>query len=69
MVDTVGAGDTFQAASLHYLGAAGLTGRGKARGVDLEDMVRFSIDAAALTCTRRGADLPTLAQIDAFRAD
>lgn len=69
VVDTVGAGDTFQAASLHYLGAAGLTGRGKAQGVDLEDMVRFAIDAAALTCTRRGADLPTLAQIDAFRAD
>ena len=68
VVDTVGAGDTFQASCLHYLGAAGLTKRGEARNVDLESMVRFAIDAAALTCTRRGADLPTLAEIEAFQA-
>ena len=68
VIDTVGAGDTFQAACLHYLGAAGLAKKGAAQNVDLESMVRFAIDAAALTCTRRGADLPTLAEIEAFRA-
>ena len=68
VTDTVGAGDTFQAACLHYLGAAGLAKKDAAQNVDLKNMVRFAIDAAALTCTRRGADLPTLAEIEAFRA-
>lgn len=66
VIDTVGAGDTFQAASLHFLGQAQLTRKGDAQKVDLEALVKFAIDAAALTCTRRGADLPTLAQIEAF---
>lgn len=65
--DTVGAGDTFQAASLHFIAAAGLAKKGAAQNVDLENMVRFAIDAAALTCTRRGADLPTLKEIEAFQ--
>ncbi len=68
VTDTVGAGDTFQASCLHYLGAAGLAKKGAAQKADLEEMVRFAIDAAALTCTRRGADLPTLAEIEAFQA-
>lgn len=64
--DTVGAGDTFQAASLHFLAQSRLAAKGKARTADLDALVRFAIDAAALTCTRRGADLPTLAEIKAF---
>lgn len=67
VMDTVGAGDTFQAASLHYLGAHNLAKKGLAKTVNLEEMVRFAIDAAALTCTRRGADLPTLAEISTFQ--
>jgi fructokinase len=66
VADTVGAGDTFQAACLHWLGAQGLTKKGAARGADLTEMTGFAVKAAALTCTRRGADLPTLADIDAF---
>jgi len=66
VVDTVGAGDTFQAACLHWLGAEGLTQKGKARGADLDAMAGFAVKAAAVTCTRRGADLPTLADIAAF---
>lgn len=68
VADTVGAGDTFQAACLHWLGAAGLAERGKAAAADIEAMARFAVKAAALTCTRRGADLPTLAEIEAFQA-
>lgn len=64
--DTVGAGDTFQAASLHFLGQAQLTRKGEAQKVDLKALVSFAINAAALTCTKRGADLPTLAEIEAF---
>ncbi|KAG1647626.1 Epoxyqueuosine reductase [Nymphon striatum] len=67
VTDTVGAGDTFQAACLHFLAAAGLAKKGKAQNVELEKMVSFAINAAALTCTRRGADLPTLVEIEAFR--
>lgn len=66
VADTVGAGDTFQAACLHWLGAQGLTEKGKARAADLEAMAGFAVKAAAVTCTRRGADLPTLAEIAAF---
>ena len=66
VVDTVGAGDTFMAACLHHLSAADLANRAKARDADIGEMVRFAIKASALTCTRRGADLPTLAEIDAF---
>lgn len=66
VADTVGAGDTFQAACLHWLGAQGLTKKGAARTADLAEMANFAVKAAALTCTRRGADLPTLADIEAF---
>lgn len=67
VVDTVGAGDTFQAACLHWLGNAGLVEKGKAREASLEEMAGFAVAAAALTCSRRGADLPTLADIESFR--
>ncbi|WP_425416445.1 carbohydrate kinase family protein [Oricola indica] len=66
VADTVGAGDTFQAACLHWLGAQGLTRKGLARGADMAAMAGFAVKAAALTCTRRGADLPTLADIESF---
>jgi fructokinase len=66
VVDTVGAGDTFQAACLHWLGAQGLTRKGKARAADLDAMAGFAVKAAAVTCSRRGADLPTLADIEEF---
>ena len=66
VADTVGAGDTFQAACLHWLGAEGLTKKGTARDADLQEMTGFAVKAAAVTCSRRGADLPTLADIEAF---
>ncbi|MCI5077813.1 carbohydrate kinase [Oricola sp.] len=66
VADTVGAGDTFQAACLHWLGAEGLTAKGKARDADIGAMAGFAVKAAAVTCSRRGADLPTLADIAAF---
>lgn len=61
VIDTVGAGDTFQAALLTWLaedgrmspdGIASLSRR------DLADMLDFAARAAAITCSRRGADLP-----------
>lgn len=67
VVDTVGAGDTFMAACLHHLSAAGLADRARATSADIGEMVRFATRASALTCKRRGANLPTMAEIDAFR--
>ena len=64
--DTVGAGDTFQAATLHYLSTRNALKKGLARTVDIGELGRFAVRAAALTCTRRGADLPTLAEVEAF---
>lgn len=68
VMDTVGAGDTFQAASIHYVGAQNALQKGKACDVDIAELGRFAVHAAALTCTRRGADLPTLDEINAFIA-
>ena len=61
VIDTVGAGDTFQAALLTWLAEHGaLTAAGIA-ALDLSsiaDALRFAARAAAITCGRRGADLP-----------
>jgi fructokinase len=61
VADTVGAGDTFQAACLHWLGAQGLTRKGKAREADLDAMAGFRGQGGSCDLSRRGADLPTLA--------
>jgi fructokinase len=66
VIDTVGAGDTFQAAlltRLDELGALTPDGvRGMAAGT-LLDAMRFAAQAAAITCSRRGADLPRRAEL------
>lgn len=69
VVDTVGAGDTFQAAMLGQLSRHGLLSPGAlaAAGPDaLQPVLAHASAAAALTCTRRGADLPRAAEIEAF---
>lgn len=64
--DTVGAGDTFQAALITYLSEqqldspAGL--KALTRG-QIEQMLQFAVQAAALTCTKVGPDLPYRAQL------
>lgn len=61
VVDTVGAGDTFQAALLTALAETGHLHGPQLRAItkmDLERCIAFAIAAAAITCTRRGADLP-----------
>lgn len=61
VVDTVGAGDTFQAALLAGLLARPDGPAAALRGMqtdDLAELLVYAARAAALTCTRRGADLP-----------
>ena len=67
VVDTVGAGDTFQAALLTALAERGLLERDALRGLDagsLRAVLGFATRAAALTCSRRGADLPRRDELD-----
>jgi fructokinase len=61
LIDSVGAGDAFQAATLSWLAEQGQLSRdaiAAMREAQLTDMLRFAVAAAALTCSRRGADLP-----------
>jgi fructokinase len=70
VVDTVGAGDSFHAALLDQLvrhaQAAGLRGAAALDGLssaDWQAALQFAARAAALTCSRRGADLPRRAEL------
>ena len=66
VVDTVGAGDTFQAALLTRLAEQGwLSPAALASLTDaaLADLLDFAARAAAITCSRRGADLPDRAEL------
>ncbi|GAA1404439.1 carbohydrate kinase [Catellatospora coxensis] len=70
MIDTIGAGDTAMGALLAWLHNAGrLTDQLKRElpPETLRLMLRHMCDAAALTCTRPGADPPTLDELRAFQ--
>ncbi|WP_449102447.1 carbohydrate kinase family protein [Pseudomonas extremaustralis] len=66
MADTVGAGDSFQAALIAWLteqrldSVAGLQQLSRAQ---IDTMLGFAIRAAALTCTKTGPDLPYRTQL------
>jgi fructokinase len=67
VVDTVGAGDSFQAALLFALRAIGrikadaLAG---ARADELHRVLSFCVTCAAVTCSRAGANPPYLAEVE-----
>jgi fructokinase len=61
VVDTVGAGDTFQAAMLTWLAEhqrLSIDGVATLGATALQALLDFATRAAAITCSRRGADLP-----------
>lgn len=67
IADTVGAGDTFQAALITWLteqqldSIQGLQELGREQ---IDAMLRFAVQAAALTCSKTGPDLPYRQQLD-----
>jgi fructokinase len=66
VIDTVGAGDTFQSSLLARLDELGVLSPAGVRGMGAEtllDAMRFASQAAAITCSRRGADLPRRAEL------
>jgi len=74
VIDTVGAGDTFSAAllaGLHRRGLLGASARGALHAIGhstLDALVDESMLAAAITCSRRGADPPTVEDVEARRS-
>lgn len=66
LVDTVGAGDTFQAALITALSERGIWSRQALDAITpetLDDLIGFAAQAAAMTCSRRGANLPRRAEL------
>jgi fructokinase len=64
VVDTVGAGDTFGGAFLAYWVAAGCATDDLVDPDRLRPAVERAVRAAAVTCTRAGAQPPTAAELD-----
>jgi fructokinase len=67
VVDTVGAGDSFMSALLSAMDRDGALGP-TAPAVEAERLrswLDFAAKASAITCTRKGADPPTLAEVEA----
>lgn len=70
--DTVGAGDTFHAALLARLSSTGRLDPQSIAGLDQDaigDLLAYATAAAAITITRRGADLPHAADVEALLQD
>jgi fructokinase len=66
VVDTVGAGDSFQAGLLFALRAMGRIGIEPLDALDADELRRalaFAAACAALTCTRAGADPPRISEV------
>jgi len=72
VADTIGAGDTFHAALLYRLDKEGIDSRPALAALDdasLRDILAFSQAAAALDCTRVGAEPPRLEEVQRFLAE
>lgn len=66
IADTVGAGDTFQAALITWLTEQGLDSIEGVRSLErehIDGMLKFAVQAAALTCSKTGPDLPYRQQL------
>ena len=71
VVDTVGAGDTFHAGLLAWLDAEGLLSPeriGQLTATQVTTALDFAAAAAAIVCTRRGANPPTWNEVKDFMA-
>ena len=67
VIDTVGAGDTFQAGLLTWLDEHGALTPEALAALDsnaLGALLGFAAKAAAITCSRRGADMPRRSELD-----
>lgn len=58
LVDTIGAGDSFMAAMLAWCSTYDWPGGGELDPTELTDLAMYASSAAAITCSRPGADPP-----------
>jgi fructokinase len=67
VIDTVGAGDSFMSSLLFAMDRDGGLGPAAAAPTleKLSEWTDFAARASALTCTRKGSDPPTLAEVEA----
>jgi fructokinase len=67
VIDTVGAGDSFMSALLSAMDRDSALGDGSAAPdrAALEKWLRFAACASAITCTRKGSNPPTRAEVEA----
>jgi fructokinase len=71
VVDTIGAGDTFQSVILARLAEDNLLAKDRVRSLTLstlQPILTTAAAAAALTCSRHGADLPRRDEVESFLA-
>ncbi len=70
VVDTVGAGDSFMSALIAAMAADGALGASAAAPTAprLQRWLDFAASASAITCTRKGSDPPTRAEVEALLA-
>ncbi|MDR1419908.1 MAG: carbohydrate kinase [Treponema sp.] len=69
LVDTIGAGDTFHGAFLSWLHLNGKMSRDALADIsekELYDALYFANRAASIVCSRRGAEPPTRAEVEAL---
>jgi fructokinase len=69
VVDTVGAGDSFHSALLAGLNEHGLLTRDRLAKLDvgvLKNLLDRAVAAAAITCSRAGANPPTQRELEEF---
>lgn len=63
VVDTIGAGDSFMAAMLSWCAAYTWPAGHQLDATELADLAEFAVAAAAITCSRPGADPPLLSEL------
>ena len=69
VVDTVGAGDSFNAGVLHALTQQGVSSKAQVATISpnaVEEALRFAAKVAAVTVSRAGANPPWQAELDGF---
>jgi fructokinase len=69
VIDTIGAGDTFHGALLAWLEKNGRMSRKALSSLtehELREALVFANKAASIVCSRKGANPPTLAELEAF---
>jgi fructokinase len=68
VVDTVGAGDSFMSALIAAMDADSALGAsgGAPNAASLARWLKFAATASAITCTRKGSDPPTRAEVEAL---